>query len=116
MLTRTGQVKLVLIASLVISCSAIPVEEFIGYPFSSSDHQIFASNDDNAITVNIAESLLVNGTRYTAVHVSLNLSIFMILLCVCILFVYHNSHYYIRMYVYRIVGYCMLHKAFLDIV
>ena len=68
----------VLFASLIIICSAIPVDEFIGYPFSLSNHQIFESNDDDAITVNIAESLLVNETNYTTVHVSLNLRVFML--------------------------------------
>ena len=78
MLICTDPGKLVLVASLVISCSAIPVDEFIGYPFSSSNHQILESSDDNSYTISITESLLVNKTNYTAVHVSLSSRVFML--------------------------------------
>ena len=72
MLTCTDPGKLVLVASLVISCSAIQVNEFIGYPFSSSEHRIIEERDDASITVQISESLLVNKNIYTAIHVSRN--------------------------------------------
>jgi hypothetical protein len=73
MLPFTGTLLLLLFAGqLFFSCSSIPVSDFIGYPFSSSNHQIFASNDDNAITVDIAESVVVNGNRYRAIHINNN--------------------------------------------
>jgi hypothetical protein len=61
-----------IIACQFFSCSSIPVEDFIGHPISSSDHETLRPMDDGSSTIDLAESVFVNGARYRAVHINNN--------------------------------------------
>ena len=58
---------------LLQCCTAVPLEEFVGYPFSNETHQVIyipASSGSYAFPVNTAQPLIIEGRGTTDFYVS----------------------------------------------
>ena len=55
-------------------CFSIPVDDFIGYPFNRClpNYGILAPADDDFVSVGLSKDLVMNGERFSTVHVRLH--------------------------------------------
>ena len=56
---------------LLQCCTAVPLEEFVGYPFSNETHQVYQDLSDRyQFPVNISQPFVIDSRRLTGLEVS----------------------------------------------
>ena len=55
---------------LLQCCTAVPLEEFVGYPFSNETHQVYRLTRYSSFPVNISQPFVIDGRGMTGFRVS----------------------------------------------
>ena len=56
---------------LLQCCTAVPLEEFVGYPFSNETHQVYhIPLHSSSVSVNVSQPFVIDGREMTRFRVS----------------------------------------------
>ena len=56
---------------LLQCCTAVPLEEFVGYPFSNETHQVYhIPLHSSSVSVNVSQPFVIDGREMTRFSVS----------------------------------------------